>query len=158
MILAQPARDPALGFEHVEGILQPQEIALRQSEQLAQQQTRVSGDIARAVDDGWFWPTAISAQEFVILRTYPDLKREDSREARLRYGGRCSGGAAVIGVPGFGCPGAINHLGFAYCSAIDGLLMVRAFAADRPPRRGPATGHELWQGRPTGIIRERPTA
>ncbi len=45
------ACDPALRFEHIESVLQTKEIALGETEELAQAKIGVRRDIARAVDD-----------------------------------------------------------------------------------------------------------
>src|SRR5262245_21315196 len=50
--LGQLRRDATLGFQSVIGILQPQEIAFRQAEELAETQIGITGDGAGPIDDG----------------------------------------------------------------------------------------------------------
>ena len=50
--LGDLGRNSALGFHRVIGILQPQEVTLRQAEEFAQAQVRIAGDAARSVYDG----------------------------------------------------------------------------------------------------------
>lgn len=45
-------RDPAFCLQRVKGVLQTQEISLRQAKKFAQAQIAVGGNIARALDDG----------------------------------------------------------------------------------------------------------
>jgi len=52
LILAISVAARRFGFECVEGVLQPQEIALRQGEEPAEAEVRVGGDAARAGHDG----------------------------------------------------------------------------------------------------------
>ena len=44
-------REPALRFEGVKGVLEPQEVPFRQSEELAEPQIGIRGDVASPVDD-----------------------------------------------------------------------------------------------------------
>jgi hypothetical protein len=48
--LGDLGRDPPLGFRHVIGVLQPQEVPFRQAEELAQAQFGIARDVARSVD------------------------------------------------------------------------------------------------------------
>src|SRR5262249_40026644 len=50
--LGQLRRDATLGFQSVIGILQPQEIAFRQAEELAETQIGITCDGAGPIDDG----------------------------------------------------------------------------------------------------------
>lgn len=50
--LGKLRRDPAFRLQRVKGVLQAQEISLRQAKKFAQAQIAVGGNIARALDDG----------------------------------------------------------------------------------------------------------
>src|SRR5262249_10473291 len=68
--------DPAFRFQDVVGVLETQEIAFGQTEELAQTQIGIAGDVARAVDDGMDAITRNADRLSQLILAYSDLVEE----------------------------------------------------------------------------------
>ncbi len=78
--------DPSLGFHCVAGILEPEKIALGQTEELAESEIGIRRDVTRAVDDGMDAIGRYANSMSQLVSTHSDLVQKFLFEDFTRVG------------------------------------------------------------------------